>query len=167
MKKILLALALSIFPFVGSYAQVELSDGSLDLLKTVSRCNVYIDFSFGELFGLDEEHFCDYNGYWKRDKPVVISNFLNALNEQVSTGVVFGEYKDAPATLYVTILTVGDKGNFNCEVALQDAKKKTLAEIDGPYSEGSEGDNKIDLIKKGAAICGKDLGAFIQATVGK
>lgn len=164
MKKIFVTLLALCLTLVGTKAQT-LSEGSLDVLQSGSRVRAIIDFSGAEIMGMNEIDFSEFEEDWFKDKPGIQSRLLRYANAALAGRLFLGNYSHTEYTLRLIVLTVSDKGDYDCDAELLDAEDNLVATITGIFGPGGIIGTKLNLMKDGAKSTGAILGTFLRKNI--
>lgn len=163
-KSILISLLLTIL-LCTSNAQV-VSKNELSVLKPGTKIGFVCDFSEAVIMGMDEEAFGKYEPDWATDKPTIVANFMNGINNKLDGVLVFGQLKDTQYTLKVSVKLVNTKGYMLCDVVIIDNAGKSIFEakqVNGgkepPFLPGT----KLAKMKAWALLTGRALGGIIRS----
>ena len=146
-------------------AQV-VTKNELSVLKPGSKIGFVCDFSEAVIMGMDEEAFGKYESDWETDKPTIVANFMNGINNKLDDVLVFGQLKDTQYTLKVSVKLVNTKGYMLCDAVIVDNEGKSIFEakqVNGgkepPFLPGT----KLAKMKAWAALTGRALGGIIKS----
>ena len=142
------------------------SKNELSVLKPGVKIGFVCDFSEAVIMGMDEEAFGKYETDWAIDKPTIVSNFMNGINNKLDGILVFGQLKDTDYTLKVSVKLVNTKGYMLCDVVIDDNAGKSIFEakqVNGgkepPFLPGT----KLAKMKAWALLTGRALGGIIKS----
>ncbi|QUB89968.1 hypothetical protein [Prevotella denticola] len=163
MKKLVLLL-FTLICSLSTMAQ-KLEQGSFAVLNGVKLVNTEMEFV--SIHGMSEADFSEYEKDWKEDKPQIVDFFITRANIPLEGLVILGSFPKAAYTLKVTVNAISEKGNYDCDVTLQDAGRSVLARLSGVCAKGGTWGTKLNLIKDGARHTGKKLGETLRAEIKK
>ena len=138
-------------------------EGSLDVLKEVQRVGLEVDFSSAVILGMSEQEYAAYEEDWQTDKPAIVSKFSEGCNDKLDGLFYVGSYKAEvrEALIRVTVLTVSQKGDMDCDVRILDSEGNATATIRGIRAKGGVFGTTLNLIGDGATHTGEALGKFL------
>lgn len=155
----------ALFTVVTVSAQVVTKD-SLAVIKPGSKIGFVLDFSDAVIMGMDEEAFGKYEPAWLEDKPTVVANFMNGINNKLDGILVVAQLKDMDYTVKVSVKNVTTKGYMLCDAVVIDKTGHTLfvvKQVNGgkepPFSPGT----KLAKMKVWATLTGRALGSIIRS----
>ena len=159
------SLVLTLLLVITSTAQV-VTKNSLSVLKPGSTIGYALDFSHAVIMGMDENEFSNYEKDWLKDKPKVVSNFLNGINNKLDGIIIVAPSQETDYILKVSVRSVSTKGYMVCDAVVLDKDGKSLfvaEQVNGgkepPISPGS----KLAKMKVWATLTGRSLGSIIQS----
>lgn len=157
--------AISICLTIMANAQV-VSKSELSAIKPGSKIGFVCDFSDAVIMGMDEEAFSKYEPDWAEDKPTVVTNYMNGINNKLDGILVVGQLKDTEYTLKVSVKNVTTKGYMLCDAEIVDSKGNSyfvVKQVNGgkepPISPGT----KLAKMKVWATLTGRSLGSIIRS----
>ncbi len=158
------ALLLSLFLLACCLVKGQvISEGSLEALKGQHILNYETDFSNASIMYMTEEEFAKYEDDWNKDKPVVIMNFLEEINNTLKNRLVVTKTKNNRYyTLKWVVISISSKGDTLSEVHMIDTDGKVVAKISNIYAEGGSFGTKLNLIKQGSSNSGKKFSKFLN-----
>ena len=164
MKRLVISL-MSFCLILMANAQV-VSKNELSVLKPGAKIGFVCDFSEAVIMGMDEEAFAKYETDWVTDKPTIVANFMNGINNKLDDILVFGQLKDTDYTLKVSVKLVNTKGYMLCDAVIVDQAGKSIFEakqVNGgkepPFLPGT----KLAKMKAWALLTGRALGGIIKS----
>lgn len=146
-------------------AQV-VSKNELSVLKPGAKIGFVCDFSEAVIMGMDEEAFGKYETDWVTDKPTIVANFMNGINNKLDGILVFGQLNDVQYTLKVSVKLVNTKGYMLCDAVIVDRAGKSIfdaKQVNGgnepPFLPGT----KLAKMKIWSTLTGRALGGIIKS----
>ena len=123
-------------------------EGSLDVLKEAQRVGLEVDFSSASILGMSEQEYSDYEQDWQTDKPAIVSRLAEGCNDKLDGLFYVGSYNAEvrDALIRITVLTVSQKGDMDCDARIMDPDGNTIATVKGIRAKGGVFGTTLNLI---------------------
>ena len=125
------------------------------------------DFSNASIHGMSEDVFAEYESDWEKDKPQIISKFLDEFTEQIGGQLRLVRNEDDAIILRWSILHINKNGDIKSELHIVDQNKIVKTVIPNIKGSGGTFGSKLNLIKDGAEECGKNAGKILKRELKK
>ena len=181
MKKLLLSIFLILGLFSISNAQ-EILEGSFEFTKDLKSLNIVIDYTDVIIDGKNEESFLllktyeedegeEWRNYWNNKvKKLFMYKFCSAILEDTylqSTGILIGNYPDAPYTATFVLKKVDSDGELYGKVVFTDNVSKKMVAIIRLNGDGGHWGSIENLMGDAFEKAGKRFGRFLSNKIYK
>ena len=161
MNKYLVLLATLFMGMQAASAQ-NLTQGSLEVLRSQQSVKVVVDYSNAIIMDMTEAEFAEYEEDWYKDQPTIISDLIDEVNQRSGHLLYMSAHRESDYTLRWSVRYIYESGDIVSDFYLESADGEVVAKIADVVGEGGAFGTKLYRIKSGAESTGRALGKFFK-----